>query len=129
MLLGVATYISVFLVFGFALFQLFLTLGAPIGEYALGGKYRILPTKMRIVSGFFSGLWFTVGFSFMQITGQIDPVFNRTFVDVLLIVYTVFLAYAIIGNGFITKSKKEKYVMTPLSIIGFISSLFVLLNH
>jgi hypothetical protein len=27
-----------------------------------------------------------------------------------------------VGNGMLTKSKKEKYVMTPLSIIQFVGS-------
>lgn len=121
MLLSITMGISICLVFGFALIQIALTLGAPIGEYALGGVHKVLPLKLRIVSGFFSTLWVVVGFSYLQRVRMIVPIFNNTFVNVLLIVYTVFLTYSIIGNGLITKSKKEKYLMTPLSIIGFIS--------
>lgn len=128
MLLNITTLISILLVFGFALFQFLLTLGVPIGEYALGGLHRVLPAKMRFISGLFSGLWTVVGLSYLQRTNKITPIFNGTFINVLLIIYTLFLAYSIIGNGFITKSKKEKYLMTPLSIVGFISSVFLLFN-
>jgi len=127
--LSIATYISLLLAFGFALLQFSLTLGAPLGEYVLGGTHRVLPAKMRFVSGAFS-LWFTVvGLGYLQRAGKIGPIFNDSFVQVLLIVYTLFLLYAIVGNGFLTKSKKERYVMTPLSIAGCVSSVYLLFNH
>lgn len=125
-MLNIATFFIIFLVFGFSIIQFSLTLGAPFGEYANGGMHRVLPAKMRFVSGFSSVLQFIVGLSYLQRTGKIAPIFNVTFVNIILIIYTVFIAYAIVANGFITKSKKEKYLMTPLSIIGFISSLVVL---
>ncbi len=46
---------------------------------------------------------------------------------IIMVIYTIFLGYAIIWNGFFTKSKKEKYLMTPLSALGFISSLFAII--
>ena len=128
MLLSIATWISICLVFGMALLQFALTLGAPIGEYALGGTHSVLPTKMKFVSGSFFCLFIVVGLAYLQRADKIAPILNASFVNVLLIIYTLFLAYAIIGNGFLTKSKKEKYVMTPLSIIGCICSVFFLLN-
>jgi len=128
MFLNMTRFISIFLVFGFAFIQLTLTLGAPFGEYVLGGKHRILPAKMRFVSGFFSVLWSLVGTAYLQKGGIIAPFFHVWFVDGLLIVYTLFLAFAIVGNGVITNSKKERDVMTPLSVIGFLRSVFVLVN-
>jgi len=85
-----------------------------LGEYVLGGTHKVLPLKKRFVSGSFSCLFIVVGFSYLQKAEIISPAFNALFVNVLLIVYTLFLAYAIIGNGFLTRSKKEKYTMTPL---------------
>ena len=128
-LLNIATWISIVLVFGMALFQFSLTLGAPLGAFVLGGKHRVLPVKMRLVSVFFF-LFFTImGLSFLQRANKITAIFNVTIVNVLLVIYTLFLAYAIVGNGFLTKSKKEKYLMTPLSIVGFISSVYFLFNN
>ncbi len=54
--------------------------------------------------------------------------FNSMFVKIIIIVNTLFLGYAIIGNGMLTKSKKEKYVMTPFSIIQFICSVVTFLT-
>jgi len=33
-----------------AVFQVLLSLGYPLGEYAMGGYYKVLPKKLRIVS-------------------------------------------------------------------------------
>ena len=127
MILGIATWISVLLAFVFALLHLSLALGAPFGEYVLGGVHKVLPNKMRSISGGFLFIFTMVGLLYLQKSEIINAIFNTVLTNVLLIVYTLSLAYAIIGNWFLTKSKKEKYVMTPLSVIGFISSLIVLI--
>jgi len=126
---GMAIIVSIALAFGFALLQLSLVFGAPFGEYVLGGQRRVLPMKMRIVSCFFSLFFVIVGVSWLQVAGAIDGLLHPQFTKALLIIHTLFLAYAIIGNGLITKSKKEKYVMTPISIAGFLCGLFVLLTN
>ena len=128
MLLNIATWVSILFVFGFALFQFLLTLGVPFGEYALGGMHKVLPAKMRLISGFFTCFFIIVGMSYLQRAGLIKPLFSDLFTFVLLTIHTLFLAYAIIGNGFLTKSIKEKYLMTPFSIIGCISSIYVLIG-
>jgi hypothetical protein len=122
----IAALICAVTTFGCALLQLSLTLGAPFGEYALGGQDRVLPKKKRLLSGTLSVLWVIFGILYLQ-KGEILGIgLNSTFVSTMLIIYTVFLGYAIIGNGFITKSKKEKYVMTPLSAVTFMLSVITL---
>jgi len=127
-MLDITMWVNMILVFVMALLQMALTFGVPLGEYALGGMNKILPIKMRFVSALCSSLFVIVGLSYLQLASKTYLLFNATFIDILLIVYTIFLALAIISNGFLTKSKKEKYVMTPLSIIGFISSLYFMFN-
>lgn len=122
----ISTCISVFFAFGFAIFQFSLVLGAPFGEYVLGGMNKILPKKIRPISVFLSILFFIVGLCYLQWTKYGYQIFGYGFVKIMLILYTAFLFIAIFSNGFITKSKKEKYFMTPLSLIGFISSLIIL---
>jgi len=90
--------------------------------------HRVLPAKMRFASGFFSALQVIVGLLYLQRAGKIAPIINVTFMNIALIIYTLYLAYSIIYNGFLTKSKKETYLITPLCIIGFISSTFLLFN-
>lgn len=40
------------IIFGLmAVFTLLVTFGMPIGEFTLGGKHKVLPPKMRLISG------------------------------------------------------------------------------
>jgi hypothetical protein len=125
-LLTITAWISIVLAFGMAALQFSLICGAPFGEYALGGAHRVLPVGMRFISGFFACFFVVAGMAYMQRAGITAPLFSASFSDVLLMIYTLFLAYAMVGNGFLTKSKKEKCVMTPLSVIGWFSSVYVL---
>lgn len=109
--------------FGMAVLQLFLTFGAPFGEYVLGGRNKVLPPKMRFVSGTFSFVFIFVGLAYLQRGNVVYLGLSSTFVNVIVIVNTIFLVYAIVGNGMLTKSKKEKYLMTPLSVIQFVCSM------
>ena len=128
MLLNISTWLNIILVFAMALLQLCLTLGMPFGEYALGGTHKILPPKKRIMSGIVFVAFSIAGLSYLQNADVIGMIFNLTFSNIYLIVYTSFLGVAIPFNAFITKSKKEKYIMTPLSIVGFASAIFFLVN-
>jgi len=109
--------------FGMALFQLSLACGAPFGEYALGGQHRILPKKMRPTSAVFVIIFTFIGFCFLQRGGIVDMGMNRILVSVVIIINTLFMAYAIVGNAFLTKSRKERYVMTPISAVQFVCSI------
>ena len=129
MLFLIASIFCIVTSYGFFLLQLLLTFGAPFGEYVLGGNYRILPKKMRLISGFFACYFFIAGTVYLSNSNLIGLPVNPMFIRIVLIVNTLFLGYAIFGNAFLTKSKKERYLMTPLSIFGFICSAFVLLNN
>jgi hypothetical protein len=110
-----------------ALLQLSITFGAPFGEYVLGELNKVLPKKMRLISGTFSFIFIFVGMAYLQRGNILYIGLSAVFVKTIIIVNTLFLAYAIVGNGMLTKSKKEKYVMTPFSIIQFICSVIALL--
>ena len=127
-LLYIAEFVSVLLLFTFVFLHCLLIFGAPFGEYALGGSNKVLPLKKRIISGIFSLLFVLVGLSYLQYTNWFEIGFSNGFVNISLVLYTIFLGYAIIANGLLTKSKKEKYLMTPLSMLGFICSIIVLFH-
>ncbi len=112
--------------FGMAVLQLSLTFGAPFGEYVLGGRNKVLPLKMRFVSNIFSLVFLFVGLAYLQRGKVVYLGLSSTVVNGVVIVNTMFLAYAIVGNGILTKSKKEKYLMTPLSVMQFLFSLATL---
>jgi hypothetical protein len=112
--------------FGMALLQVSLTFGSPLGEYALGGQHKILPRKMRYLSTAYALLFIFIGTCYLQKGSIVNIGLNSSIVTGFIIVNTLFLGYAIIGNSFLTKSKKEKYVMTPFSIIQFVLSCITL---
>jgi hypothetical protein len=111
---------------GMAILQLSLTFGAPFGEFALGGRNKVLLPKMRFVSGTFFLVFIFVALTYLQRGNVLYLGFSSVFVNVVVIINTIFLAYAIVGNGILTKSKKEKYLMTPLSVIQFVCSMIAL---
>lgn len=105
--------------------HLLLSMGAPIGEYVLGGQNKVIPINKRWINVILTFIFLLVGVFYLD---QSIPVqFSEIPSRVIMIAYSLFLAYAIIGNIFFTKSKKEKAMMIPASVIGFISSLSTLL--
>lgn len=124
----IVSLICAIITFGMALLQLSITFGAPFGEYVLGGANKVLPKKMRLISCTFFLIFIFVGMAYLQLGNILYIGFNSMFAKIIIIVNTLFLRYAIIGNGMLTKSKKEKYVMTPFSIIQFICSVITFFN-
>jgi hypothetical protein len=98
----------------------------PFGEYVLGGSNKVLPTEIRFVSATFTLIFILVGIAYLQKGKVINIGLNPMLVNIFVILNTLFLAYAIIGNGLLTQSIKEKYLMTPLSIIQFVCSVIVI---
>lgn len=109
-----------------AVFQVLLSLGFPYGELAMGGYYKVLPKKLRIVSAVNALILLFMGFVFLQHTNIINGLdFLST--NILVWVITIFLGLNTIAN-LISQSKKERYVMTPLSGFTFILCLFIALS-
>lgn len=110
-----------------SLLHLLLIVGFPFGEYVLGGKNIVLPFKMRIISFLFLIIWTIVGISYLNYGQLIHiPKFNQLDRN-LIILTTTFLFFAIFSNGLLTKSKKERKIMTPFSLLAFVLSCIILL--
>jgi uncharacterized membrane protein SirB2 len=109
-----------------SVFQVLLSLGYPLGEYAMGGFYKVLPKKLRIVSIINAIILLFMGFVFLQHTDVLNG-FNFLPTNILVWVITIFLGLNTITN-LISQSKKERFVMTPLSSIAFFLCLFITLS-
>ena len=109
-----------------AVFQVLLSLGYPLGEYAMGGTYKVLPKKLRIVSVVNALILLFMGFVFLQHTNVL-PGIGFLSTNIFVWVITIFLGVNTITN-LISRSKKERYVMTPLSCVTFILCLFISLS-
>lgn len=117
-----------FVTFIMALLHILLTLGFPIGEYVLGGKDKVIPVNKRWQNFILALIFLVIGIFYIIQSNilkfDLSPVISR----IVMILFTLFLAYAIIGNIFFTKSKKEKFLMIPLSAITFIASFITLIT-
>lgn len=120
------TIISSTIIFSMSLLHLLLLFGAPLGEYVLGGNNRIIPKKMRYINVIFTFIWFMLSVVYL-IKGNLISIIdsNNFIINLLFIISTLFFGFAIFSNAFLTESKKEKYTMTPLCTIVFISSLVI----
>ena len=109
-------WISVFISAGYMIFQLLLAMGYPLGEYAWGGKKKVLPKTYRYGSGvsvliFVFSILLLLGykFEFMRIP-EAFPVFG-----------ILFLISAI--ANFNSESRKEKRTGTPAAILLYLTYL------
>ena len=93
--------------------------GLPLGELTMGGKYKIYPKKLRIllVTQLILQIFFVV--IMLQMGGYIPLCFSDNVTRTICIIMATYLSLNTVMN-FISKSKKEKYIMTPLSLISAI---------
>ena len=93
--------------------------GLPLGELTMGGQYRVFPKKLRIilVTQLILQIFFVV--IILQMGGFIPLWFSGNVTRVICIIMAIYLSLNTFMN-FISKSKKEKYIMTPLSLISAI---------
>lgn len=93
--------------------------GLPLGELTMGGQYKVFPKKLRIilVTQLILQIFFVV--IILQMGGFISLWFSSKVTKIICIVMAIYLSFNTFLN-FVSKSKKEKYVMTPLSAISAI---------
>lgn len=125
-MLYILSIIVTFMFISIAVFQVLLVLGLPLGEFAMGGYYKVLPKKLRVVSAINAIILLIMGVVFLQHTNVIN-IFNVLPTNILVWVITVFLGLNTIAN-LISRSTKERYVATPLSSIAFILCFMISLS-
>ncbi|MFC1893218.1 hypothetical protein ACFLYR_04170 [Chloroflexota bacterium] len=126
MIAQIAAVVATIGFFGLMCFQILLALGFPFGEAAWGGKYRILPPVFRTASLFSAAIFVFVSIIVLDKAG-IFSVFNSPTV----VTYGVWILTAFLGlntfSNFISRSKLEKRIMTPISFtLGLLCLLVAL---
>ena len=116
MVLLIAAIIAVVIFVVISVLQLLLALGLPLGKLAYGGKYEKLPTNMRIMSLVAIGIFALGSISVLERAGIITIFNNLIFTLVIVWIIAIYLAFNTLLNA-ISKSKQEKLIMTPLSLI------------
>jgi hypothetical protein len=104
-----------------------LALGLPYGEYALGGKNKILPKKERIICIISVIIQSFAILILLQAGKVIRFGFLDNIANLLCYFFAVYLSINVFMNLF-SKSKKEKLFMTPLSFLVAICFWLTALN-
>lgn len=103
--LGVATIIYILLILGF-----------PLGEFSMGGKYKVLPKNYRIIGLISLGIQFVFIIILLQAGDVLPFVLSKKNTKGIGIVFSVYLTINVIMNA-LSNSKKEKYIVTPISLV------------
>lgn len=93
--------------------------GLPLGELTMGGQYKVFPGKLRIVLVIQLILQLFFVIIILQAGGFVPLWFSYKTTKIICIVMAIYLSLNVIMN-FISKSKKEKCIMTPLSLLSAI---------
>ena len=108
------------------MFQVALIAGAPIGRFAWGGQHDVLPSRLRIGSAVSIVLYALFAVVLLDRAGVIDvlPDIVSTVGAWVLVAY---FALGIVLNG-ISRSKPERNLMAPVSLVLAVLSLLVALG-
>ena len=112
----IATWLAVFTLSLLGLFQLSLALGAPMGQFAWGGKYKVLPRNLRIGSILSLIIYSGIAICLLSKSGIYQIIQQGTLLNILVWVIFVYLVLGIFMNA-ISRSKRERYTMTPIVIL------------
>ncbi|WP_197410847.1 hypothetical protein [Devosia epidermidihirudinis] len=109
---------------GLAVFQAALASGAPLGEFAWGGQSRVLPPRLRggsVVAILLYGVFAAI---IMQRADIVSLLPGGDWLGVACWFVVGYCALGIPLNA-ISRSRKERLVMTPLVAVLFVLSLVV----
>ena len=109
------------------LLSILIIMGLPLGELTMGGQYKVFPKKLRIV--LFTQLILQVFFIIILLQkGDIIPLwFSYNTTKIISIIMAVYLSLNVLMDA-VSKSKKERYIMTPLALTAAICFWVTALN-
>ncbi|WP_371922456.1 hypothetical protein [Treponema sp. OMZ 857] len=90
--------------------------GLPLGEFTMGGQHKILPNKLRVAAVISVAIQIFAMIIILQAGGFISLWLSFKVTKYICFFFAAYLSLNTIMN-MISKSRKEKYVMTPLSLI------------
>lgn len=110
-----------------AVFQLALIAGAPLGHFAWGGQLRVLNLRLRIGSAVSILLYALIAAVLLERAGVSYLFDAATFVQVAAWVIFGYFMLGILMNA-ISRSKAERFTMTPVVLVLAALSLVVALG-
>lgn len=91
--------------------------GFSLGELTMGGRYKVFPKKLRmiLVAQLILQVFFVI--IILQMGGFMPLWFSASVTKIIGVVMAAYLSLNTVMN-LVSKSKKEKYIMTPLSFVA-----------
>lgn len=108
------------------IFQIALSFGAPIGFLAWGGQHKILPAKMRVASLLSIVIYTLMAIVILSKAGVIAIFSESQTLTVTTWIIAGYLTFGILLNA-ISRSKPERYTMTPVALLMAVAAFIVAL--
>ena len=115
-MIQVFSVIGAALLFIAAVLEVLLVAGLPLGEFTMGGRYKVLPPMMRGAAVFSLLTQVFAGLILLQAAGFMGMWFTFGVTRIICYVFGGFFVINTVMN-FFSPSKKEKVVMTPLAAV------------
>ena len=112
----VSSIIGAVLLLAVAVMEILLIFGLPLGEFTMGGRYKVLPPMYRVFAASSVILQLFGAAMILQGGGLMNMWFAGKVIKIICFVFAGFFAVNTVMN-IISPSKKEKYVMTPLAAV------------
>ena len=122
-----AALIFIVFIVSLCVFQIALSLGAPLGHFAWGGKHRVLPKKLRVSSALSIIIYLGMALAIASKASLIELLPQGTYLTALSWGIFAYLTLGVFMNA-ISRSKSERYTMTPVALILALCSLVVALQ-
>ena len=100
-----------------AIMTVLVACGLPLGEFTMGGQHKILPKNLRVAAVISVAIQIFAMIIILQAGGFISLWLSFKVTKYICFFFAAYLSLNTIMN-MISKSKKEKYVMTPISLIA-----------
>ena len=115
-------YIGALLLAEVIILSILLLCGLPLGELTMGGRYKVWPRKLRPVAASQLAVQVFALYILLSSSGTVPYFISKKVTRIICFVFTVFFLGNTVMNFFST-SKKEKYIMTPMSAASSICFL------
>ncbi len=121
----ISALLLVFVLACVGLFQAALILGAPMGEYAFGGRHPgKLPIGFRIGSAITLGVYLAQAGHYLAQTGVLKPLFDAGLNGVVNWAFVGLFILGLLMNS-ISRSQKERRLWVPVLLLCCVLSVLV----
>jgi hypothetical protein len=111
-----AALVGSLLVVGLAVFQVLLAAGQPLGRAAFGGKFSVLPRRLRTTSGLSALLFILALYFILARAGQLGDIRNAAPIRIGMWVFVGVFSVSTLANA-ASSSRLEQRRMAPIALV------------